>query len=299
MLSSNNISARERNHTLVLEAGLYLLRYASTHAPEDPPFIQVQPSDADVGVISLMSGPGASHQRLREPGAYLLVQANRPSALDLTVCSRRADGSLDAEVRLERIITDQSGRNVVAAESDFTEPPETVQPDVEILAHVSHRGDTTCRQGEWICGPKLPMPIEGIEIRWPNKPTDVELVYTAFSGRRNQQRSRETRVGDFVGTRGKSAPLVGLMLGLKGRHASLYELRCDALFLGSQVLSRTGAEITLSGPTGQEPLVGFRLSIVPTKTFSPKSRTTQTADPISAKQGGRVRVFRRASTLAP
>jgi len=72
VLSSNNISARERNHTLVLEAGLYLLRYASTHAPEDPPFIQVQPSDADVGVISLMSGPGASHQRLREPGGVEL-----------------------------------------------------------------------------------------------------------------------------------------------------------------------------------------------------------------------------------
>jgi hypothetical protein len=294
VLNTRNVSARERNHTLVLEAGLYLLRYASTRAAGNPPFIQIQPADADVDTISFMPGPGAAHQRLREPGSYLLVQATRPGALELTVCAQRTNGSLDAEVRLEKIVTEQSAYKDAFIKADDADQIEASSPDVEVLAHVSHRGDAISKQGDWVCGPSMPMPIEGFEIRWPNRPVDVDLVYSVYSGRRNRQRSREAHAGHFVGTRGKSAPLMGLTLGLKGRRASEYELRCDALFLGSQVLSKRGTEVSLSGPTGQEPLVGFRLSIASrVKSYS----AMQVTNPKSAKPSGRVRVYRPASVL--
>ena len=287
---------------MVLEAGLYLLRYQSTHASDDPPFIEVQPSDVDLGGISLLAGPGALPDRLTSPGVYILVQAEHAGALNLTVCARQPGGSVDAEVRLERIVTaTHQDDSVLPPSHDATSsrPQQggSSTDELEILAHVSHRGDTVSGHGEWICGPDLPMPIEGFEIRWPNKPEGVELSYSGMSGRRNQHR-REMRPGQFAGTRGKSAPLLGLTLGLKGARARNYELRCDAMFLGSPVISKHGSELTFSGPTGREPLVGFRLSVAAIRNDHTRVRTKTNREWVSVNQVGKVRVYRPASVSA-
>jgi hypothetical protein len=107
------------------------------------------------------------------------------------------------------------------------------------------------------------------------------------------------RLGQFAGTRGKSIPLLGLTLGLKGAHASSYELRCDAMFLGSSVVSKHGSELTFSGPTGREPLVGFRLSIAAIRKNHTRVRTKTNREGVSVSQVGKVRVYRPASVSAP
>lgn len=302
LIQERSISARERRHTIVLEAGLYLLRYQSTHALNDPPFIEVRPSDDDRGGISLLAGPRTSPDRLSSPGVYILVQAEYPGALNLRVCASRPGGSLDAEVRLERIVTATHQDDSVLPPSHQTissRPSEGSSSvnGLEILAHVSHRGDTISRHGEWICGPDLPMPIEGIEIQWPNKPEGLELFYSVASGRRNQHR-REIPLGQFAGTRGKSAPLLGLNLGIKGARARDFELRCDVMFLGSPIVTKHGSELTFSGPTGREPLVGFRLSVAAIRKDHTRVRTKTKPKWISANQVGKVRVYRPASIPA-
>jgi hypothetical protein len=292
------ISIRERNHTMIVGSGLYVLRYVSTIAADDAPLIRVRPSPRDTRGISLFSVPGGSNDSLTSPGECILVRAEKPGALDLTVSSTRPNGSLDAEMRLERIASsDEAVSNRLPGQTRRSAGSAS-QPDVELLAHVSRRGDVVCEQGEWICGPDLPMAIEGLEIRWPNKPSGVNLRYTVTVGP-NRQRLQEAVVGQFAGNRGKAAPIVGLTLALSGPGATDYELRTDALFLGAQIASKNGSQITFAGPTGREPLVGFRMAVVKARNRTEFAQEMATQESVVMKQTGRVRVYRPASVPAP
>ena len=290
-------SVRKRSHTVKLDSGLYVLRYVA--AADDAPLIRVKPSPADpTCAISLSSVPGGSHDGLTLPGQCILVRAEKPGALNLTVSSTRPNGSLDAEVRLERIMfSDEAVSNHLPEQAHWS-AGSACQPDVEILAHVSRRGDVVGEQGEWICGPDLPMVIEGLEIRWPHKPSNVNLRYTVTVGR-NRQRLQEAVVGQFAGTRGKAFPIVGLTLALGGPGAGDYELKADSLFLGAQITSKHGSQITFAGPTGREPLVGFRLTVVQSRNRIESIQEMATPDGVVMKQVGRVRVYRPALVSAP
>ena len=315
---------------MIVGEGSYLLRYVSAGAPNHPPVVRVKASPKDGKGVSLVPVTDDLGRGLRSPGDYMLVHAKRTGAIDLTV-SNRPNGSLEAEVRLERIaaVSDTrkkiSGRAPAAA---VTAAPATApmrvaakypEADVEFLAHVSHRGDVLLGHGEWICGPDCPMPIEGIEIRWLNMPAGVSLGYEVAAGVRRRERSREMQAGQFAGSRGEATPLVGIKLRLLGPSATQYELVADALFLGSQIDSRSGQEIFFAGATGREPLVGLRLSIVTqqgssrseraidgevarhgmaksgaVKTEAMKNDMTRKFGPLVMKQVGGVRVYRPA-----
>lgn len=276
---------------MVVDGGLYVLRYVSTRAGEHCPFVKIRPEGAHS--ITFIAAPGGLADTLAAPGDCLVVRAETSGALHLTVSSIVDGGSLDAELKLERIATSQR-----APVASF---PHAVQldvpaPDISVLAHVSRRGDVTLGPDEWVGGPDLPLAIEGLAVNWPNKPVDVTLGYTATIRYANQHRVVRGTAGEFAGTRGKAAPLVGLELSLGGLGAGAFQLKVDALFLGAAILSKTGDTISLAGPSGQEPLVGLRLSIIP-RTISKK-----TASPfpsvVNNAPAGKVRIYRPAAALA-
>lgn len=281
---------------MIVGSGLYLLRYVSTRAPEGFPIVRVKPSPTDGSGISLQPFPGHTSDDLVTPGECILIRAEHPGALDLTVSSARPNGSLEAEVRLERIVSSDNGLSERHSHSVVN---ESVKPDVKILAHVAHRGDCLVGQGEWIGGPDLPMAIEGFEIRWPNKPADVDLRYAAATGKLARNRMPEKSVGQFAGTRGKATPLLGLSLALRGPRAADYEIRAEALFLGSQAERKSGSDILFSGPTGREPLVGLRLSVVKTSNLPKLAQPAATPEAVVMRQVGRVRVYRPALVPTP
>ena len=288
--------AQERSHTLIVGSGLYVLRYVSSDQPNDCPFVAVSPSPKDRQGIALISAPGGSDSGLAAPGECVVVRAESPGALDLTVRANRKFGSLDAELRLERIeYGDTSSAHPVSQDI----PPTTLRSgaDVSILAHVARRGDIVCRQGEWIGGPDLPMPVEGIEIQWANKPSQVDIRCVVTVKEARQKRTLDRHVGQFAGTRGKAAPLVGLRLALRGPLAAKYQLQVDALFLGTSIVSKSGCDLSFSGPTGSEPLVGLRLTVCEVETPKvpemPKEASTVRAIDPTLRQ---VRVYRPAKS---
>ena len=284
-------SERERSHTMVVGAGLYILRYVSAKAAAPRcPFVTVKIPPRNGRGISLISVPQGAHDSLAAPGDCIVVRAENSGALNLTISAADPGTSLDAEFRLERIVTVNEAIDKTRAGAQAT------RSEIEIVAHVSRRGDVFAGPGEWICGPDLPMPIEGIQIQWPNKPADVELEYTVAVSRSNQKRVLGGAAGDFVGTRGKSTPIVGLDLVLAGPGASKYDLHADVLFLGGAIAAKRGNELSLAGPTGREPLVGLRLAAV---AAHDQSRNVAAAATAAPSQLGKVRVYRPAAAAVP
>jgi hypothetical protein len=245
--------------------GLFVLRYVSSPDGLDAPEISVTvPQGSDIAVVdSADSFVRRGETVLGMPGDAVVLKARREGAVLITVLSPGGRGRRQAHVGLERVTNaprPSVGTLPHAAPQALDVDPEEL---LEIMAHVANRGDVTVKGGQWICGPQFPMAIEGIAVNWRQAPQGVDVVTTARVNDRGRTQLAPAPSGRFVGTRGRAAPLVGLSFTLTGPLASRYTLSCEALFLGAAIVSRVGATVDLKGPTGHEPLVGLRLSIVP------------------------------------
>jgi hypothetical protein len=304
-----NGHARLRTHRVT--RGLFILRYVTSGAGNSAtrataPTIRIAPQNATD--VELIAWPGVSPNELLGPGDGVVVRALRDTSLTLEVIPSLAGGSVDAELHLEpvsRLAHGGFSRTDNAASAVGRVSTEMGVEGIEILAHVSRRGDVVSPAGEWICGPDYPMAIEGIEIRWPHRPPGLEIT-TSVSVRKNGLRNLPTTLtGGFAGTRGRAAPITSIELSLTGERAKDFALRSDALFLGSAVQSKRGRSISLIGPTGREPLVGLRLSIdsvSPSDAARPVVAPSLQERPRSGSNwssGGRIRVFRGLKKGSP
>lgn len=250
----------------------------------------------------MIAWPDASSHELRAPGDGLVIRALRDTTIIFEVMPAYEGGSIDAELQLEPVSRlAHAGFNradATTAASNAARASATTVQDIDILAHVARRGDVIIPAGEWICGPDYPMAIEGLEIRWPRRPAGLEIVTTVSVIKNGIRHLPASLTGEFAGTRGRAAPIATLEISLTGERAKEFTLRTDALFLGASVQSRSGRSISLTGPTGREPLVGLRLSVVTQEVYE-SSRGEPRAKPQEpARAGsnwssaGRIRVFR-------
>ncbi len=298
-----NEQGRLRTHRVT--RGLFILRYVASSASNLATSIAAAPSikvsSHNANDVELIAWPGASPSELLGPGDGLVLRVSRDTTIALEVMPSRAGGSVDAELHLEpvsRLAHGGFNRSSNVASTVGRASPEIEVSGIEVLAHVSRRGDIVIPAGDWICGPEYPMAIEGLEIRWPHRPRGLEIATSVSVSKNGLRNLPAALTGTFAGTRGRATPITGVELSLTGERAEDFVLRSDALFLGSAVQSKRGRSISLSGPSGREPLVGLRLSIDSVSTGDtaqavaaasiqelPKSRSNWSA-------GGRVRVFR-------
>lgn len=286
--------------------GVFVLRYISSPNGLDAPEILVSPSAADLEIIDGAQQHSATRETvLGVPGDAVVLRASRDTTVLITIVAGRDRVQRQASIGLERISS--------AARPSFTAqapmPKLEFGGPLEILAHVAHRGDVLVKAGEWICGPQFPMAIEGIELRWPGMPGS-EITTTVSVNSRGRMQLPPKMIGEFAGSRGKSAPIIGIGFALGSAGGTRHTLHCEALFLGAAVVSRSGPMIDLRGPTGHEPLVGLRLWTAPVAEISPARGRIQAYNAVSypafqpaaaapavqhvetAVAAGRVRVFR-------
>ena len=290
----------ERISSLLVERGLYVLRYESCTDAIEPPVAQVRTAQGCELSIQVVSAPGAAPGELSMPGSCVIVIADSGGALNVSMRRQHSKGSLDATLRLERLgatatlePTSANGpmrhrSNELREVGDVARINGPIQ-DLSvfaILGHVSHRGDVAVASGEWIAGPESPSALEGLEIR--GLQPSVEIETQVLFGSRPPKWSNWTSSGSFAGTRGRRMPLVGVRFKLNGREADQHELSAEALFLGSPIMIKRGREIEMVSAAGADSLVGLRLQLRRSVTSQPRSVETLNERP----REPRVRVFR-------
>jgi hypothetical protein len=291
-----------------LSAGLFVLRYVSSNDAGVAPAVRVSaPAGSGVDVIT---HDYADFGLMAAPGEAVVVRASKPSHLTVNILPSAGSDNNHAHLVLERVSA--TGMDGLSSSIVVMQQPalsDADAGDIEILAHVARRGDIVAQLGEWICGPDLPMSIEGLELIWRGRPSGLNISVSATQLVRGRRQQFPAGVaGSFVGSRGKAVPLAGIVLALNGSMADRFELECEALFLGAQIVRRKGAVVDLSGPTGLEPLVGLKVQLWPVvmapRPTAPMAERVhyagaaqQTVDPAGgafpvAGASGRVRIFR-------
>ncbi|MGY4161494.1 hypothetical protein ACVINW_007336 [Bradyrhizobium sp. USDA 4461] len=298
--------------TIDLARGLFLVRYNGADDKMSPPVVRVYADRASLNNCSIISGPDAVNGTLFAPESALVVSVARPSRLIVEVTAGRIGGSTAANIKIEPLTQGQQQAAQPASQPfDAFEPefePEFApqagaggQGDLRLLAHVAGLGDVTVGPNTWIAGPSAPARIEGISLEWPNKPRDLSLQYAVKFARPQRGDNQFVPLGTFAGTRGRALAITGFSLEAAGPSVDRYIISAETIFLGAPALRATGNRIVVSGPSGREPLVGFKLNLeerrVQAAPLAPQQpRRVEPIDPAPRQDGprleGRVRVFR-------
>ena len=277
--------------SVAVKRGLFLLRYAASGDTTRPPFVTVTSDERDGSRLAILADPDVEGRVLSLPGDCLVVRALENTTLRLEVTPSVLDGSVEATIQLERLTNGAAEQRTGVGRRRAADPVPVgpVEQKLEVVGHVARRGDVTVGADSWVAGPVDPSRIEGLTIRWLNQPVDASLRYAAIT-EGDFADADMVEHGSFVGTRGRSRPIRGVAFELVGRGASRYRVVAEGLFLGSLPVRSQGSRVTLAGPTGEEPLVGLRLSI--------EDRAARGADAGQGFRGlpqsepSRVRVFR-------
>ncbi len=288
----------DRDSSLLVARGLYVLRYESGGASDDHPAALVKPAPGFEKIIQVMSAPGGVEGWLERPGAAVLVRAEDNGKIQIGVRRTSANGSLDAAFRLESVsVPPEDNRDPTGASAIAKSPPPVspigFSPGVKgsegalFLAHVSRRGDVSVRATEWAGGPDAPGRIEGLAILGlSGDAAQAEVQVLPGSGFATW--SAWVGGGVFAGTRGRNQPLIGVRLRLTGDQAQHFILHAEALFLGSAIMSKRGREVECVSETGRDPLVGLRFEICPERRASVRPAMTS----VGRDDHPRVRIFR-------
>jgi hypothetical protein len=256
------VAGQRKSKTINLPRGIFVLRYESAGDSIAPPSVSVI---CDANKNSAILHPDATEAVLSRPGSGLVLLAKSEGTVILEIFSEFANGSLEATLKCEAINQAIEGSQEKFSPSDAVHQlKEVIQPtsyEIAVLGHVARLGDVVVGANEWLAGPSAPSRIEGLEVRWPAKPQDAALSYgVRLPGDRSDSfRSSDANV--FTGTRGRALPIIGAYFELTGPVAKTHRIVVESLFLSGTPRRQSGDVVKISGPTGQEPLVGLRLQI--------------------------------------
>jgi hypothetical protein len=289
----------ERISSILVERGLYVLRYDSCADTMAPPTAFIKKAEGCEATLQIISAPGSIQGELPAPGSCLVVIAEAPGALHISMRRQRSQGLFDATLRLELLTSGDfrkkmseprlpDGRDSVVSARGQGSVRAQDFASFFIMGHVAHRGDVEVAPGDWIAGPDSPSPLEGLEIRNADS-VSVSIETQALLGGRPPKWSDWASPNSFVGTRGQRLPIVGLRFRLRGPDADQYQLNAEALFLGAPIMTQRGRQIELKSAAGSDPLVGLCLALTRENAGQVK---TPDGEPATQTRQPRVRIFR-------
>lgn len=242
-----------------LDKGLFWVHYKSADQADFPPKLVVSPAPGHERKTEFILDPVVDEPVLWQPGSSLILKIGSPAKILVQVVPLRPYGSTAVSVKFEKL-TQGTPRRSESASDGLAFDSDERGPGLRMLGHVAGMGDVVVSSNEWIAGPMTPARIEGISIRWQEKPKDVELRYAVRSSVQNNT-PKMTDLETYAGTRGRALPITGIVLEMSGPGAEKHQFVAEAMFLSAPSLRAVGQRIVLAGPTGREPLVGLRIAI--------------------------------------
>ena len=250
--------ADRRLSTCDVERGLYVLRY--TASPSEPcPAAELR---VRRGSMDIVAAPGQDDAVLTRPGQAVVIVAHTSAVFDIEVVAAPRGGGADASFSPR---SDRVGHGGAAARrlrrgmrrpGSWRHPCPAREPGLEVGAHVSRRGDVAARADEWIAGPGMVLPIEGLSIRVDDR--DLAIDIRVQTERHLGEWSNWQRDGAFAGTRQRAEALTAIGLSLRGAQARDYRICAEVMHLGSAPQVREGQQVEF---TGVDPIVGFRIGL--------------------------------------
>jgi len=297
----------ERVTSVPLEVGLYVLRYVQSRVTAGAPQVFVRASPGSERIVSVVTPPGEQAGSIPAPGGCVVVRAEQSASLHITIRSSRASDETDAELRLESLSGPTASRPTLQAPVYAPAPAyapapspalDRAVPKVEIVGHVSRRGDVRVSDGRWIAGPDSPAPIEGLELRLLDSAPDLAVEYQVLIGGQGGAWTSWMAQG-YAGTKGQFRPLTAARVRLVGAAAAQFQLEAEALFLGASISKLKGQSLEIKSASSVDPLVGLKIVLNASNSGagSEKNQTvpkTSASNAAPASQPGRVRVFRSA-----
>lgn len=251
-------TADRRSSTCEIERGLYVLRY--TASPSEPcPVAELR---LRRGSMDIVAAPGQEDAVLTRPGQAVAIVARTSATFEIEVVAAQRGGGIDASFALDLITSgadeaparESPARDAPARDLDASRSGDA--PGLAVGAHVSRRGDVTARADEWIAGPGMVLPIEGLSIRVDDR--DLAIDVRVQTERHLGEWSAWQRDGGFAGTRQRAESLTAIGLALRGAQAQAYRICAEVMHLGSAPQAREGQQVEF---TGVDPIVGFRIGL--------------------------------------
>ena len=251
----SNRTADRRISTCDVERGLYVLRYASSPCEPCPTAVL----RVHRGALTLVPAPGQDDGVLTRPGQAMVIVAQSSAMFEIEVVAARGGTAPDASFSLDLIASGSEERPREAPSRPAPGPAAPVhrtrdEPGIAIGAHVSRRGDITAHADEWIAGPGMVLPIEGLSIRVDDRDLTIDL--RVQTERHLGEWSAWQSDGGFAGTRQRAESLTGIGLALRGERAGAYRICAEVMHLGSAPQAREGQQVEF---IGVDPIVVFRI----------------------------------------
>lgn len=190
--------------------------------------VSVPPGSA----AAILGQAGGSMAWLVNPGDAVTVAVPGPAS-PVLVTTYRAAGSGPSTLAL--------------AVRPFVAP---LPSGMEVLAHVSRRGDVRGREGDWVGDPTGQCWVEGLALIAPGT-AGVEYRVLGAEGEGDWHAN-----GHFAGSRGRSRPLLGLAVRAP---AGSPALAVEAVFASGHRAGPANDGSLLRSPRQGDPLVAFRV----------------------------------------
>ncbi len=278
-----------RQTKLDVKPGLYVLRYVGSVDPRTAPRATVEPANGSADCISIISVPGRPSGEIAAPGGGLVILAAEAGAVEIRLEAFQGHQNFDAKFSLDLIGAGEGSQDsnpraektTPAGGRDASLNQGRALVALDLMAHVSLRGDIRADADGWLAGPRMPSSVEGFQVGTGRGDVAISAQF-----RNTLSRGTWSPWGTpdaWIGTRQKASPLTGLRLKVVGDQADRFHLAGEALFLGAPKMAAQGGEIEFVAPSDLDPLVGLNLKLF--------ERQAANRPAVEARPS-RVRVFR-------
>jgi hypothetical protein len=234
------------NSIITLQPGMYILRHPQTGMPALS-VSRAATNPGHTGRIEALYTPNTHGGVLRTGKDCIVMQVlDGPADLLVTAYLERAGAAVPA-LKVDKIKLDD-------------EPTSVAIPahGISLVGHIERVGDAIAATGTPLGDPSGERRLEGFQVMWPDKPANVDVMYSAQIEGAGE--SPEVGTGRFCGTRNAARSITGVKFTLAGEGAAGYELAGEARFAGGHNAPiQSGAMV--AGPSGAEHLTTLQLRV--------------------------------------